>query len=247
MILTFEDRPSDSPLVERIWRSRSDHGGPFLSIAESRFELCVTRHQGRTLIRLRGPETRATRADCPPDGEWLGIRFTLGTFMPSLPPGDVRDRRDATLPDASARAFWLDGSAWEYPDFENVDGFVARLARRGLLARDPIVDDALLGRIDPRTIRSCAAALPARHRHLASRGDPDRTGPARGRAAPAGDAHPRRGARGGLLRSGTSDPFAHPTHRSDAARNRPEDRAAVVSIQETRRIPDGRIAAEDRR
>ncbi len=36
MILTFEDRPSDSPLVERIWRSRSDHGGPFLSIAESR-------------------------------------------------------------------------------------------------------------------------------------------------------------------------------------------------------------------
>lgn len=75
--------------------------------------------------------------------------------MPSLPPGDVRDRRDATLPDASARAFWLDGSAWEYPDFENVDGFVARLARRGLLARDPIVDDALLGRIDPRTIR-CA-------------------------------------------------------------------------------------------
>ena len=154
MILAFADRPSDSPLVERIWRSRSDRGGPFVSIAESRFEMCVTRHHGRTLLTLRGPETQATRADCPPDGEWLGIRFRIGTFMPKLPPGEVRDRRDATLPDASARSFWLDGSAWEYPDFENADTFVDRLVRRGILVRDPIIDDVLRGRNDPRTIRS---------------------------------------------------------------------------------------------
>lgn len=154
MILAFEDRPSDSPLVERIWRSRSDRGGPFVSIAESRFEMCVTRRHGRTLLTLRGPETQATRADCPPDGEWLGIRFRIGTFMPKLPPGEVRDRRDATLPDASARSFWLDGSAWEYPDFENADTFVDRLVRRGILVRDPIVDDVLRGRNDPPTIRS---------------------------------------------------------------------------------------------
>jgi AraC-like DNA-binding protein len=154
MILAFEDRPSDSPLVERIWRSRSDRGGPFLSIAESRFEMCVTRCQGRTFLTLRGPETRATRADCPPDGEWLGIRFRIGAFMPAVTPGQVRDRRDATLPDASDRACWLDGSAWEYPDFENADTFVERLVRRGLLTRDPVVDDVLRGRNDPRTIRS---------------------------------------------------------------------------------------------
>jgi hypothetical protein len=147
-ILAFEDRPSDSPLVERIWRSRSDRGGPFVSIAESRFEMAVTRHQGRTCITLRGPETEATRAECPPDGEWLGIRFRLGTFMPRLTPGAVRDRRDATLPDASSRAFWLDGSAWEYPDFENADTFVDRLARKGLIVRDPVVDAVLRGDVD---------------------------------------------------------------------------------------------------
>ena len=138
-VLSFEDRASDAPGVERIWRSRSDRGGAFLSIAESRFEMAITRRHGRTCITLRGPETKATQADCPPDGEWLGIRFAHGPFKPALTPGEVRDRRDATLPDASARAFWLDGSAWEYPDFENADTFVARLFRRGLLVHDPTV------------------------------------------------------------------------------------------------------------
>ena len=154
MILGFEDRPSDSPLIERVWRSRSDQGGPFVSIAESRFEMCVTRRQGETCITLRGPETKASLAQCPPDGEWLGIRFTVGTFMPGLTPGEVRDRRDAMLPGASSRAFWLQGSAWEYPDFDNADTFVARLVRRGLVVRDPIVDDVIRRQVRPHALRS---------------------------------------------------------------------------------------------
>lgn len=153
-VLTFEDRPSDVPGVERIWRSRSERGDAFLSIAESRFEMAITRHQGRTFITLRGPETVATRADCPAGGDWLGIRFAHGTYMPALTPGEVRDRRDATLPDASARSFWLDGSAWGYPDFENADTFVARLFRRGLLVRDALVERALRDDVDPRDIRT---------------------------------------------------------------------------------------------
>jgi hypothetical protein len=135
-VLSFCDRLSDSPFVDRIWRSRSDRGGPFVSIAQSQFEIAVTRHQGRMFVTLRGPETAATVAECPADGEWLGIRFTHGTFMPRLPPGGLRDRHDVTLPDATTRSFWLDGSAWEYPDFENADTFVARLARKGIIARD---------------------------------------------------------------------------------------------------------------
>jgi hypothetical protein len=153
-VLNIEDRLSDAPGVERIWRCRSDGGGPFLSIAESRFEMVVTRHRGRTSITLRGPETTATPADCPAYGEWVGIRFAHGTYMPAVKPGEVRDRRDATLPDASARAFWLDGSAWQYPDFENADTFVARLFRRGLLVRDPVVGAVLRGDVDPRSMRT---------------------------------------------------------------------------------------------
>jgi helix-turn-helix protein len=143
MVLAFSDRPSDSPFVDRIWRSRSELGGPFVSVAQSHFEIAVTRHRGRTSVTLRGPETIATAAACPSEGEWLGIRFKLGTFMPRLTPGNLRDRRDVTLPEATTRSFWLNGSAWEYPDFENAEAFVARLARKGIIACDFAVDAML--------------------------------------------------------------------------------------------------------
>jgi hypothetical protein len=153
-VLTFTERLSDSPFVERIWRSHSASGGGFLSVAQSHFEMAVTRQRGRTFITLRGPETIATRAEYPAEATWLGIRFSLGTFMPGLTPGELRDRRDATLPAASTRSFWLDGSTWEYPTFENADVFVARLAQKGLIARDFVVDATLQGRRSRLPLRS---------------------------------------------------------------------------------------------
>jgi AraC-like DNA-binding protein len=145
-LLVFEDRPSDSPFVERVWYSHSEGAGVFHSIAACHWEMAVTRHEGRISVNVRGPETRATTAEVPADGEWFGIRFRLGTFMPLFPPLSLRDRRDVTLPDATSRSFWLNGSAWEYPNFENAETFVERLVRGGLIALDPAVDDALRDR-----------------------------------------------------------------------------------------------------
>jgi AraC-like DNA-binding protein len=156
MLLAFEERASDSPLIERVWRSWSTRAGAFLSIASPHSEMVVTRCRGEVFLTLRGPETKATVAQCPADGEWLAIRFTLGTFVPHLLPGNLSDRRDVTFPGATAHAFWLRGSAWEYPSFSNAETFVARLARRGLIVRHPIVDrmpDDLSHRLSPRTVQ----------------------------------------------------------------------------------------------
>ena len=143
MFLTFNDRSSDSPFVQRVWRSQSHSAGVFLSVAACHCEMAVTRHKGRIFLTVRGPETKATRAVCPAEGEWLGIRFTLGTFMTGFPPGDLKDRHDVTLPGAASRSFWLNGSAWQYPDFENAETFVARLVRKGIVVRDAGVEAAL--------------------------------------------------------------------------------------------------------
>jgi AraC-like DNA-binding protein len=150
----IEARLSDSPLVERVWRAHSESAGMFLSVAASNVEMVVTRHRGKTFLTLRGPETKATMADCPADGEWLGIRFKLGTFIPAFLPGNLLDRRDVTLPGASTHAFSLNGSAWEYPSFENADVFVSRLARRGVIARDSIVDAVMHERPQTLSLRS---------------------------------------------------------------------------------------------
>lgn len=144
MFLIFDDdRPSDSRFVERVWRSHSEESGTFHSIGACNWEMVVTRHEGRTSLTVRGPETRATTVDCPAYGEWFAIRFKLGTFMPLLRPGDLRDRNDVTFPDASGRSFWLNSSAWEYPNFENAETFVKRLVHDGLIAMDPAVTNAL--------------------------------------------------------------------------------------------------------
>ncbi|HKQ97344.1 MAG TPA: AraC family transcriptional regulator [Candidatus Polarisedimenticolia bacterium] len=141
--LVFQDRPSDSPLIERVWRSRSERAGTFQSIAACHWEMVVVRHDGRTSLIVRGPETRATMADFPAHGEWFAIRFRLGSFMPLLRPGALRDRNDVMLPDAASRSFWLNGSAWDYPTFENAETFVKRLANAGLVAEDRLVGDSL--------------------------------------------------------------------------------------------------------
>jgi AraC-like DNA-binding protein len=152
--IVFEDRASDSLLVEKIWRCHSERGDAFHSIAACHFEMAVTRLRGKVFITLRGPETRAITLDCPAEGEWLGIRFKLGTFMPQFLPGTLRDHRDVNLPNATNRSFWLDGSAWEYPNFENAETFVKRLAKTGLIAHEPAVDAALKAEARASSLRS---------------------------------------------------------------------------------------------
>jgi hypothetical protein len=144
-VMTFEERRSDSPVVERVWTARSEQAGAFLSIAASHWEMVVTRLHGRMCLTVRGPETKATRAECPADGEWVAIRFKVGTFWPECLPAALRDRNDLTLPAAGTRSFWLNGSAWEYPTLDNADIFVDRLVRKNVIGRDRIVEAVLRG------------------------------------------------------------------------------------------------------
>ena len=146
MTFLFEDRASDSSFVKTIWRAQSEDAGSFISIAATHWEMVVTRYGGKAIFTVRGPETKATPLHYQRTGvEWLGIRFKIGAFLPHLPPGHLLDRRDANLLEATSHSFWLQGSAWEFPTFENADTFVERLVREGLLVRDPVVQAVLEG------------------------------------------------------------------------------------------------------
>jgi AraC-like DNA-binding protein len=150
----FEDRDSDHPFIEKVWRCHSERADNFLSVAANNFEMAITRLGGKTSITLRGPETTATTIDCPAEGEWIGIRFKVGTFMPRFLPGSLRDHKDVTPPPATSCSFWLNGSALEYPDFDNAEIFVKRLAQSGNLSRDSIVEDILLRKPGQLSLRS---------------------------------------------------------------------------------------------
>jgi AraC-like DNA-binding protein len=153
MKFIFEGRASDSPLVEAIWRTQSEGGGSFISSAEMRSGLVITRQKDKTYVTFRGPEIKARPAPVPENAEFFGIIFKLGTFMPHLPVTNLVNG-EVNLPEATSKSFWLNGSAWQFPDYENADTFIDRLVRNGLLAREPIVEAALQGQLKDLSVRS---------------------------------------------------------------------------------------------
>jgi len=134
MLIEFDDRESDSPYIERVWRSRSRNGGTFLSMADSNIELVISRLPGSTAVTLRGPVSRASNVDCPPDGRWLAIRFRMGAYLPDFPTAALANHRNVQLPVLGDGRFLLGGLAWEIPRFDNAEQFVARLAKAGAIA-----------------------------------------------------------------------------------------------------------------
>ena len=143
-LFMFELRSTRSPMIHQAWQTHSGLEESFISVAERHWEMVVTRQEGKAQLTVRGPETKATTAPIPRNSEFFGIQFSLGTFMPALPPQRLVDG-SLTLPHAARTSFWLDGSKWELPGPGNADLFVERLVRRGLLAHDPAVSAALQG------------------------------------------------------------------------------------------------------
>jgi len=152
-IFAMDERPADSPFVERIWRTRSAPYAQFISIAASHWQIVVWRQAGETHVTLRGPETTATAVPIPPGAEFLGMEFKVGAHLTGAAMEALVDR-DFTLPPGLAGSFRLDGSTWDIPDYDNADVFVNRLASRGLIASDPLVADLLQGRAAELTRRS---------------------------------------------------------------------------------------------
>jgi hypothetical protein len=164
----FEERPSDSPFVERIWSTRSERADSFTSISTVFWSMVISKCRGRISISLHGPATGATCKDFPAEAEWFGITFRLGTFVPAILPGSLIDEH-IVLPDTSGRSFSLCHSAWQFPNYENADTFVDRLVRAGILVHEPIMNAVHQGQSQSLSLRT------VQYRFLRSTGLSQRT------------------------------------------------------------------------
>jgi AraC-like DNA-binding protein len=138
----FEERPSDSPYVEAITHGIITRADTMIRPAETRWHLVLVRAEGTQRAIVVGPWTSAGVATFGGEAEVLWLRFKLGTYMPHMPVRTIINS-ETRLPEASSHRFLLDGTAWQFPDWENADTFVDRIVRRGVLARDALVDDVL--------------------------------------------------------------------------------------------------------
>jgi hypothetical protein len=155
MSAIFEGRLSDSPYIEMIWRGRVEHDYSPVCPADVRWNLLFTKQNGRIQVSAEGATTQFVPKTQAEGNEFLVIKFKLGVFMPYLPAGNLLNR-DAILPEAASKSFWLNGASWQYPDFDNVETFVDRLVRDEVLVHDSIVDAVLQDRppaMSSRTVR----------------------------------------------------------------------------------------------
>jgi AraC-like DNA-binding protein len=163
MSIVYEERLSDSPYVETITRGRTASDGAPIRPAECHWHMVVVRLHGDVRLVVVGPWTTAGVVSYTEGAELLWIKIKLGAFMPHLPARDCLDT-ETTLPGAASNSFRLNGSAWPFPDYDNADTFVDRLARDDVLVRDPVVTAALQGRPHELSSRT------ARHRFLRATG-----------------------------------------------------------------------------
>jgi AraC-like DNA-binding protein len=155
MSMIYEARPSDSPYVESVTHGWTLSEGSSVRPAEINWHMVFVKHSGGTQLLVVGPITTSGVVHWGAGGEILWLKFKLGTFMPHLPARNFLDT-ETPLPGANSNTFWLKGSAWQFPDYENVDTFVSHLVRDEILVSDPVVSAALqdqLPEIPSRTLR----------------------------------------------------------------------------------------------
>jgi hypothetical protein len=165
MSLIYEERSSDSPYVETIMHGRTLSDGSTVRPAESHWNMVFTRHSGRIHPLIVGPWSTSGIASWGEGAKILWVNFKLGTFMPHLPARDCLNL-ETLLPNAASHSFWLKGSTWQFPDYDNVETFVDWLVRDDVLVRDPVVNAALQDQLPPQAM----SARTVRHRFLRATG-----------------------------------------------------------------------------
>lgn len=126
--------------LARIWAASCDRATGFSSLASVRPGFGFARIGGTTTVHVRGPVTAAAPLSCPADTEYFGADFRLGTYLPMFPRARLTDGRDHLLPTLPGGRILLGGREWEMPTPQNVDVFVDRLYRAGLLVVDPLAE-----------------------------------------------------------------------------------------------------------
>lgn len=142
MGVIYEERLPDTPFVETIWRTQVVSDGCDVVSADICWDMLIVTQEGKIKVSIWGPMTKSARIPHIEGQEWIGIRFKPGTFTPHLS-AEKMVNQGITLPEASGNSFWLDSSTWECPDYGNVETFVNRLVRSGLLYRDNVIESAL--------------------------------------------------------------------------------------------------------
>lgn len=154
MGFTYEEKRSQSPLADTIWRTEDLTDGVYIASADARWDMIFTRsHDGKTKVLLCGPSFKAAQVPYSPGNNHIGICYKPWAIFTDIPITTMLNVTIA-LPMPSDATFVMQGITWKMPTYENVDQFVAEQEKRGLLKAAPIIRDVLENKPVDMSLRS---------------------------------------------------------------------------------------------
>ena len=154
MGFTYEEKLSESPLVDFIWRTEDLTDGMYVASADARWDMIFTRsHDGKTRVLLCGPSFKTAQVPYSPGNKHIGICYEPWAIFTDIPITTMLNVTKA-LPMPSDDTFVMQGVTWKFPTYESIDEFVAEQEKRGLLKADPIIRDILENKPVDMSLRS---------------------------------------------------------------------------------------------
>ena len=143
MSFQYHEYVSTSPLVKSIWHTKSDADGVYLAAPDGCWDIIIFRQKDQTKVIVCGQGMQAAPVPYAAGSETLGISLRAHAYLAALP-GLQLARSEIVLPEAGNQKVWLHGERVEVPTLENIDTFVAKLVRAGMLQQNEVVS-AFLG------------------------------------------------------------------------------------------------------
>jgi hypothetical protein len=133
-----------SPIVESVTRTIFDRDGSVLIQPDGCWDVVVMKTAAGTSVLRTGLTTTAVTHTYSVGDEILAIAFKPSSYMAVLP--GVRMLDDGLfLPRIGRDRFRLGADIFEIPRFDNVDGFVDRLRRTGVVENNALVASVVSG------------------------------------------------------------------------------------------------------
>ena len=143
MAIAYEEKLSQSPLVDFVFQSEDLTDGVYVASADARWDIIFTKcPDGKTRVLLCGPSFKVRQVPYSPGYKHVGICYKPWAIFTGIPITTMLNETKL-LPMASQDTFIMQGITWKMPTYENVDQFVAEQEKRGLLKADPIIRDVL--------------------------------------------------------------------------------------------------------
>jgi hypothetical protein len=144
MSFVYKQRLSSSPFVKTIWHATAESNGSHVTPADGSWDMIIIKSK-LTKVILSGPTSKAGPINYVKGSEYLGIRFSLGTYLPHLPTNTMLDVV-MTLPKKSSQTFVLKNNVWKVPEYDTVELLINQFAKEKILVRDGLIEEVLHGK-----------------------------------------------------------------------------------------------------